>query len=376
MSGKIINLSSADPKFLPDYIEQARKYVPDHDKRSIYFFYGNNIPEKLRIPGVQVHSVPNNMDSLAELKDFFEPGDVLVSHSFSTMQLKLLKNLPEGVKKVWILWGWELYNAIPRSHYVEFWSHYHSQKDPFYKFFLKRIYNKYWVDPSPKVKEIVSQFDYMATYIDTDYELAKNFNNKLKHIDFRYVPNKFQHFSLPAFNFSPLQLKKPEKIKLLLGNSTAPTNNHFEALRYLKRIKFPGIIYCPLSYGSQEKYVKNLIETGTSMYGNRFNPITKFMSRNDYMGFLAGIDVFWFNNIRQMSMGNILIAFLMGKPVIFNPKSFMIPFFRKLGLTFFTSFQFSEIEKKFDINTAQQNREIVKNLWDVKNNTAFFELIG
>ena len=83
-----------------------------------------------------------------------------------------------------------------------------------------------------------------------------------------------------------------------------------EKLQHLKKEDFT--IVCPLSYGDEE-YAKKVIEYGKEIFGEKFVPITNFMTLEEYMEFLSNCDVGIFNNNRQQAMGNINSMFRMGK---------------------------------------------------------------
>ena len=106
-----------------------------------------------------------------------------------------------------------------------------------------------------------------------------------------------------------------DKFRILLGNSATETNQHKEALDMLSRFKNREIeIICPLSYGDTT-YASNIISYGVQIFGNKFIPITKYMSTNEYCELLNSVDIAVFNHNRQQGTGNIEILAYLGKKI-------------------------------------------------------------
>ena len=110
--------------------------------------------------------------------------------------------------------------------------------------------------------------------------------------------------------------------KILVGNSTSPSNNHLSVFKMLLRYKDDDIlIYCPLSYGIYEEYKNDVIKTGKELFGNKFIALTEFMTLEAYNAFLAEMDIVVFNHNRQEAMGITLSLLSMGKTVYMNPET-------------------------------------------------------
>lgn len=146
------------------------------------------------------------------------------------------------------------------------------------------------------------------------------------------LANVQQHSNAPFF-YSPIYLSNvvPERIvnnlaptpgmarNILVGNSTSDTNDHFAIFDLLKPYKDDDIIvHCPLSYGDYNNYRDAVIEKGTTIFGNKFMPLTTFMNADNYNEFLSQIDIAIFNHKRQEAMGVTLALLSMGKVVYMN----------------------------------------------------------
>lgn len=145
----------------------------------------------------------------------------------------------------------------------------------------------------------------------TDYQLMKDWYSVTRNAYFITYPQPINK------DLIDLALKskndKSSVVNILLGNSASRENKHLEALEYLSDFADKNIkIYCPLSYGDTEEYKQEVIKIGNQLFGNKFEPVTNFMSSEDYAKFFSQINVAIFNNNRQQAMGNITLAAYLG----------------------------------------------------------------
>jgi dTDP-N-acetylfucosamine:lipid II N-acetylfucosaminyltransferase len=132
-------------------------------------------------------------------------------------------------------------------------------------------------------------------------------------------------------------------INILLGNSTDPSNCHFELFEKLFPYKHENIkFYCPLSYGPYNEYRDKVIEKGKALFGEKFEPMVDFMDLNTYRLFLNSIDIALFNHKSQTAMGVITSLLAMDKVVYLQPN---ITSFQSLHGRGFQIFDINEIEK-------------------------------
>lgn len=117
-------------------------------------------------------------------------------------------------------------------------------------------------------------------------------------------------------NFNSTDVSNKQKVNLLVGNSTDPTNNHIEIFDMIERqIHNINKIYCPLSYGVFDDHRDSVIKEGISRFGNKFVALTDLMTSEQYTKFLEIIDIAIFNHDRQQAMGVTLSLLSLGKIV-------------------------------------------------------------
>ena len=198
-------------------------------------------------------------------------------------------------------------SAINKS-YLQFWGgdfYDLREKLPFYKI-KEKISTAIKIHYIKKVKGIIN-------LISGDYnELNKIVKTNADHfIAPVYGVNKNKNFCSSMFTTD----KSENPIKICIGNSATKTNNHFEVFDYLKKYKNENIrIICPLSYGDKN-YANEVISYGKNIFGDKFEPLTDYLSREKYFKMLSGCKIGIFNNNRQQAMGNINAFIVMGAKV-------------------------------------------------------------
>lgn len=147
--------------------------------------------------------------------------------------------------------------------------------------------------------------------------------------------------------------------KILVGNSTSPSNNHISVFKMLLPYKDDDIlVYCPLSYGIYEEYKIDVINTGKTLFGNKFISLTEFMTLEAYNCFLEEMDIAVFNHNRQEGMGITLSLLSMGKTVYMNPETTSFRSMVERGFKVFDN-ALIEIEGLYKNRDVSLNPELV-----------------
>lgn len=151
--------------------------------------------------------------------------------------------------------------------------------------------------------------------------------------------------------------KNGERLKILLGNSSDPSGNHFDAIRFLHNGNLDSNeVYSLLSYGDGDVR-KWIIEYGQRLLGNSFHAITDYMNRREYIVFLNEMDIVMMYHNRQQAMGTIMIALALGKPVFLKTKSPIYKLLTSLGIdSVYDVFMMNSINLVDAIFQAQNNR--------------------
>lgn len=233
---------------------------------------------------------------------------------------KLLVENPELFKKCyWIMWGGEYY--------------------------YKELH-------SDNRKKVIEQVAYAIAYSCYDFYMVQDIYGAKG----KFVGNFFYPSSLHVNK--KYKVKKKKYTNILLGNSSASTNNHLEALDVLEKYKKKKIkIYTVLSYGDF-KYGMKVMKRGYEYFGNNFKPILDFMEPSSYLKFISNMDIALFNHHRQQAFGNTIALLGMGKKVYLNPKSNLNNFFSDMRIKVYDINSFNL--KKIDKSIAKKNKKIIK----------------
>lgn len=265
----------------------------------------------------------------------------------------------------WMIWGKELYE----SELVDF-----KLYEPHTKRIVRKIRNtritlalyyrraeNYLMNID--VKKIYNKIDNVLTWIEPEYNYAVKHIKGLnaKHKEFAYTFEHDVKMFIDKFNTEQFYINAASKnLRFIIGNSGASANNHLDALHAIAKINF-GEVMMPVSYGDQ-KYILLLKQEVLSTYGAKhITYADKFLNFGQYLDFFNRYDVFVSNSLRPIGMGNIWMAFLLGKLVFMNPNNLVFSYLKSLGLNVYgldTINQIATIVKDVDL---EMNKKIASN---------------
>lgn len=277
-------------------------------------------------------------ERLFKLLDVVNKYDHVFFHSIDNM-ISICFFARRGVTFHWIIWGGDLYSSI---------------LPPFtlrkkIGFFIKKVG--------------LIRFKHVHTALEGDVSIARKLYNK------KLVFNRFVYPTLDEsipFDID-LALKNRgdgrKKIKIQIGNSADPSNNHLEVFRAIKgHLGSDFEILCPLSYGDQD-YATNVIRVGKEMWGDSFRPLTDFMSYEDYVKELSSVDCLILNHKRQQGLGNLNLALSLGAKVFVRSDTTTYKDYSSMG---FKVYDTKKILREclpsdfiFSAKTAVSNRDCV-----------------
>lgn len=245
-------------------------------------------------------------------------------------------------KITWVLWGGDLYHNI--------------LQEP------KNIKSRFktWL-----LKRIVLSIDEIAAFLKEDFDIAVASTGTKARYRYLFYPNPVNFDMLDQQSEKVSQMMKNKStLKIMIGNSANPSNNHFEILDFLNKIskKIDVEIICPLSYGDLD-YAKSVIAYGKEKFGDRFIPLTKILEPEEYAKLLVNADIAIFNHKRQQALGNILALLYARKKVYIRSDISTWKFFERYGIRVYDTQTLISGEdanfERFDQKIGEKNREIV-----------------
>lgn len=304
----ILQIFNNQKKFSKGYFEFLKDNGFDLSKMKL-IHYGkkdNFFSDKVRIKHYFIRSYVSIFGNIRMLKDLFFAEKIVVHSLAAPILLFYLTIFPWLQKKVvWIIWGKDLY---------------------FYRLLKKkRLYHRIyeWF----RIKSI-RNIGTIVTSIKEDYNVLK----KLYHVTGKYIECNVLYFY--SFDSTIGEIKKDSKLKtILLGNSGSESNNHKEAIEILSTdVNNIKKVYCPLSYGGTNKYRQEVMKYAYQLLGNKFIPLTSFVSLDRYKKMLEEVDIGLFNHNRQEGLANIWMLMFLGKTIYLKKDVSSMKYFKRVGI--------------------------------------------
>lgn len=196
----------------------------------------------------------------------------------------------------------------------------------------KRKFKKNIAEAYRRKEQTVARINYLMTGECNEAEVAlvKRLYPSC-HAGYRYIQVE-QNFDTSCNLATPPAYDGSRSLKVLLGNSAFPMNNHIDACLLLQR-SLPAnyTLLTPLSYGDKS-YADLFLHWGQKHLGEKFQPITGYMARQDYINMLVGIDIAVMFHNRQQAFGNIITMLTLGKPVFMKSESVIYTLLKKIGI--------------------------------------------
>ncbi|MGV9003508.1 TDP-N-acetylfucosamine:lipid II N-acetylfucosaminyltransferase [Flavobacterium sp.] len=307
---------------------------------------------------------------------------IVFFHALDHIKQEVALDLHDKIKKVWFIWGYDLYEKWPLLKYGNYENEtklliennktkkqYFIHNQLVYKIFeyivklkitLPVIFQKA-IDANYNTSylQAVNKMDIVVPVIPLEYNIAKKINNRLI-----YAPFTYGYIEDLLRDNIDKNVKKSSNI--LVGNSANPTNNHLDVFKKLREVSIQNRkIYVPLSYSGSQEYIDKVIEKGKELWGDNFIPITDFISLEKYNEILLSCNVLIFNHIRQQGVGNIIALGYLGAKIYLNPKNPVYQFYKQEGISIYSikEINTTSLEKEVSMNEYLNNKKIFLNLY-------------
>lgn len=255
----------------------------------------------------------------------FNSFDSVIFHSLTNL-FKLYIMLFSKKKKIcWIGLGFD---------YYELKSNYKHKKS-------KIFFERYFLNSAYK------RIDYFCPVLESEFKNVVNrLNLNAKYINWNYGSSD-----------GMVELLREEKINgnsILLGNSAAETNNHFEIIDFLIEKNEKREVIIPLSYGNID-YSKRLISKLKHSKLN-YTILSDYLTQKEYFEILKRCAFVIMNHTRQQAAGNILVMLTLGAKVFLDKENPLFDYFVGLG---FKVYEKSSLKSELD--SFLQSKYIISN---------------
>lgn len=286
--------------------------------------------EKLSYVTGDIPFAPLYSSKFDDLAGDISSYDRVFIHQFSPLMYRWVTS--HTFKELnWMIWGTDLYNLpfVEQDFYEAITKKFiknHSSLNGF--LYLLKVY----LTNMPFRKKAYSKVDFILTWMQSEFEFAKKCITELR-ADHRFFfyENQLPYEALDSMNISDKD--NGGMLKLIVGNSGTPTNNHLDVIKRISESGIRADLYVPLTYG--DKTYIQFIKRNISFYKNgRIELIEEFMAFDEYVRFLSEADALVMNHIRPQGYGNILMMMYLGKPVFMNDKNLSLPDLDRAGLSY------------------------------------------
>lgn len=373
-----------NPTLFTDIFIQSFKKLPFNSE--FYILTKEDIDKKYDGDNVKIVNTKTEKtlnDLISEINN--SEVNAVFFHYLDSEKQKIAYRLNSKIKKIWCLWGMDLYNNIflPYKQFEYYTQKFINKKSSFFKkigitFLIKRmifhllLFLSKWNIKNRKLNILfanygvnkyntIKQFDLIAYIVPKEKKLLSKLFPKAKFAHLYSDPDFpfFKHFENPDEN----------RNNILIGNSGSLTNNHLDSFEKLKNINIGNSkIIVPLSYSGNSEYIKYVIKKGKEFFGENFHPLTERLPLEEYSKLLATCKIALMNQKRQESGGNLF--HLIGSEVIvfLNKDNGFYSFFKENDINVYDIKSFNQDSLHLKTDNSLYNR---KKLLDLYSNTHY-----
>lgn len=260
----------------------------------------------------------------------FTNVDKIICHSlFDSELVNFLYNHKNLLKEkaYWVIWGGDLYNA-PRD-----------EKNDYVR----------------------SNFKGYISDTDGDCEIAKEkYNSDSETINAGYT------FPITKEMLDNIKQQEHTGVNIQINNSCDKST--LEMLDILSKFKDENIkVRTILSYGQME-YKESIIQKGTSIFGNKFEYLDKYLLPQEYAQYSSENDILILNQNRQQGLGNSFVNLALGCKLFIKSDITTYNHFNSKGIKVFDTYLINKMSFNDFINYPLMTNET-----NIKKSLIFFD---
>ncbi|MBO2670258.1 TDP-N-acetylfucosamine:lipid II N-acetylfucosaminyltransferase [Shewanella algae] len=336
MTNRILHVAFLD-KFIPGFVDIVSQHFSKENHTIITY---GDVSKYFYPQSSKAFNFPKlkGIRSILVLIFALHRHNKIILHGlFSPQLILLLSFMPWLHKKcMWTIWGGDLYSHKLAPKNIRFY---------FIEFFKKII---------------IPRFHGLITYVDGDYQYAKEWYNAkgLLYECIMYRSNVYSGKKITEKDFPNPSSYKITSLHIQVGNSADPSNKHqeiFDRIFALNDDDRIDKIFCPLAYGNME-YAEHIKKVGEVMFGDKFHALMDFIPLEKYNEILEQVDIAIFSHNRQQAMGNIINLLGRGKTVYLRADTSSYNLFKKLGVEVYPLEELTLIPQDFVVSTLNNSK--------------------
>jgi len=265
--------------------------------------------------------IVRSQSTVSDLLAFSKKAKVVVFHGLNPLKGDMFLKSPEKQKFVGIIYGGEVYNS--RISGDDFLGDKTRELDEKLKEtsiidrikdFLRWIkyYDMHHLYEDVKMEDVfyrMNSFGFTSKSTYEGYIKRGIINPTSQMIPFSYYPLEY------IIKDDTLRATGPN---ILLGNSASATNNHLEAIDFLKKLEIKERqVVTPLSYGF-DNYANVIESYGYQQLSDNFVSVREFMPLEQYNKLISNCGFVVMNHYRSQAMGNLITSIYLGAKVFLN----------------------------------------------------------
>lgn len=341
---------------------------------SDYVTFGNK-PKNFRSP--KCRQIGTQLTELKKFAETISHYQRIIIHYHHDLTAYLIEraDFPSN-KIIWVLWSGDLYNTpfYDQPIYLPLTRPFGDQTLPKVLTGMQMIKEKVkFLMGRPgflTFKRSFQRINYIATFFEGDLRNAERvFSKKYNLIPFALLSAE----ELLDPSLFKVSLKNESSSKILLGHAGVPENNHLDLFAKLKEMDLPHSFLCPLSYGIPA-YCSEILRQGNLHFGDRFEPVTRFLPREEYYKMISTAGFAIFNTLIQQAFGNILGLLFIGVKVFLHEQNSIFEKMKKIGVFIYSinEMTIESLSQPLTSKEIEHNREILKNLFSDERVNEFY----
>ena len=296
--------------------------------------------------------------------------DCLVVHFLHIIKAQAIMRTPKHLPVVWAGWGGDYYDLLSQSGFKLLGDR--TQQLVYtlerqigcsttkiirrFKALISKI--RYSVFYAPIIKKAIKRVDFFSSPFEEDFALLRSHFEK----DFDPIYTRIFYGSVERTFMSGVESIYGNNI--LIGNSATATNNHLEVFEMLSTHDLGDRqIIVPLSYGDTN-YRDAIIAYGSSLFGDRFQPVVDLMPLDEYNTHIAQCSMVVMGHRRQEGAGNTFTMLYKGSKVFLDEANTVYQYLKNNGAYVYALQDLRSGEESiFDALTDEQkhkNRQVME----------------
>lgn len=293
--------------------------------------------------------ITNSLESDNEMiNNWVEKSTTIYIHFLTDAVINFLEKFNINKKKiVWFFWGADAFSMPEIYRKLK---HYRTDKIKALGGTLKSLFIK---KKSAEIKlKFLQKIDFFAHYSMDDFNLIKPLLHR--NASFKY----FTYGVVESFIDNTYSLQGNN---ILFGNSASRNNNHIYTIQKILPENLDINIICPLAYGADAEYIKEVSLAGKKRFGQKFITFTDLIETKKYNKEVLGSCEFAIlPHNRSQAWGNVMQLLWQGSKVFMFPSNNLYKFLKQKG------FQIFELNKSALLNVksfkidVEHNRKLLK----------------